>query len=53
MPEKEIKERGGAIRWRTIDLPGGKYEHIAIVRKKGPRGGRTIGGPIRKKKAEA
>ena len=49
MPEKEIKRRGGAIRWRTIELPGGRYEHIAIVRKKGPRGGRTVGGPIKKK----
>ena len=50
MPEKEIRERGGAIRWRTIELPGGKYEHLAIVRKAGPRGGRTVGGKVHKKK---
>jgi hypothetical protein len=53
VPEKEIRKRGGAIRWRTIGLPDGKYEHIAIVRKTGPRGGRTVAGPVRKKKAMA
>ena len=53
MPEKEIKKRGGAIRWRTIDLPNGKYLHIAIVRKKGKRGGRTVTGKVREKEAMA
>jgi hypothetical protein len=50
MPEKKIKQRGGAIRWRTKKLPGGKYMHIAVTRKPGPRGGRTVGGKVRKKK---
>ena len=51
MPEKEIAARGGAKRWRTIKLPGGKgYEHIAIVPKAGPRGGHTVSGPVHKYK---
>ena len=50
MPEKEIKERGGAMRWRTISLGGGKYKHVAVVRKEGERGGHTVAGPTHKKK---
>jgi hypothetical protein len=46
MPEAEIKKRGGAIRWRTFHPPGRPdvYMHAAIVRKKGPRGGKTVVG---------
>ena len=40
MPEAEIRKRGGAKRWRTIRLPNGKYIHVAIVRKRGKRGGK-------------
>lgn len=48
MPEALIRARGGAKRWRTEKLPGGKgYVHIAIVPKAGPRGGHTIAGPER------
>lgn len=50
MPEKEIAERGGAKRWRTVKLPNGKYVKVAIVRKKGPKGGGTVAGPVRTKK---
>lgn len=50
MPEKEIAARGGAIKWRTVRLSNGKYVRVAVVRKSGPRGGRTIAGPVRKKK---
>lgn len=47
MPEAEIKARGGAIRYRTVKLPGGKgYIHVAITRKKGPHGGRTVAGEV-------
>jgi hypothetical protein len=42
MPEGKIKARGGAVRYRTIKKNGKTFK-IAIVRKKGPRGGRTIG----------
>ena len=50
MPEAEIRKRGGAKRYRTKTLPGGKYEHIAIVPKAGPRGGHTVAGPVHTKK---
>lgn len=45
MPEKEIKKRGGAKRWRTKKLDG-KYIHVAVVRKRGPKGGLTVAGPV-------
>jgi hypothetical protein len=47
MPTREEQERGGAIRYRTIRVGKGKnkkYLHVAIVRKKGPRGGKTVAG---------
>ncbi|MGH3625867.1 MAG: hypothetical protein ACRDRL_00250 [Sciscionella sp.] len=44
MPENVIKARGGAVKWRTIKLPNGKYAHVAVVRKAGPRGGHTVAG---------
>jgi hypothetical protein len=50
MPTSEERKRGGAVRYRTKKLPGGKYIHIAVVRKEGPRGGRTVAGPVHKKK---
>ena len=46
MPEAEIRRRGGALRWRTIRR-GGRVIHVAVVRKPGPRGGRTVAGPAR------
>lgn len=46
--------RGGAIRYRTICPHGkqrghcaGPYLHVAVVKRKGPRGGRTVAGPVR------
>jgi len=50
MPEKEIRRRGGAKRWRTKKLDG-KHIHIAVVRKAGPRGGRTVAGRVHKTKS--
>jgi hypothetical protein len=52
MPEKEIQERGGAVRYRTIKLKNGKYVHVAIVRKAGKRGGHTVAGPVHKDKGK-
>ena len=51
MPEAEIKKRGGALRYKTIHPKGRpeKYMHVAIVRKKGPRGGKTVVGPMHTK----
>jgi len=47
----EAKRRGGIQRIRTISLDG-KYFHVGIVPQEGPRGGRTIAGPIHTKKKE-
>ena len=46
VPEGQIAARGGAKRWRTVTLPSGKTVKVAIVRKKGPRGGQTVAGPV-------
>jgi hypothetical protein len=50
MPEPKIDERGGAVRWRTVQVGKGKrkkYLKVAVVRKKGPHGGQTVAGPVR------
>ena len=47
MPTAEERKRGGAIRYRTITVGKGRsrrYIHVAVVRKKGKRGGRTVAG---------
>lgn len=46
MPEAEITARGGAEKWRTVKTSDGRTIRIAVVRKAGPRGGRTVAGPI-------
>lgn len=50
MPAAEERKRGGVLRWRTKKLPHGRYVHVAVVRKSGPHGGRTITGKVRTKK---
>ena len=45
-----VKGRGKVLRTRTKMLPGGKYQHIEVVSKAGPRGGHTVAGPVRTKK---
>lgn len=52
MPEKEIAERGGAVRWRTVKLKNGRVIHVAVVRRAGPHGGHTVAGPVRKTKGK-
>lgn len=45
MPEKaerEIAERGGALRHRTLKLPDGRFLHVAVTREPGPCEGRTV-----------
>jgi hypothetical protein len=50
MSEKEISQRGGAKRWRTVKLKNGEVIHVAIVRKAGPHGGHTVAGkPVKPK----
>jgi len=50
MPTSEEKRRGGVVRYRTKKVGKNEYIHIAVVRKKGKRGGKTIAGPVHKKK---
>lgn len=53
MPTAEEKRRGGVVRYRTITVGSGKnkrYLRVAIVRKKGPRGGTTVAGHPHKPK---
>jgi hypothetical protein len=39
--DKEIAKRGGVIRWRDRRV-GKRLFRIAVVRKPGPRGGKTV-----------
>lgn len=50
MPEEQIAARGGAVRWRTVKLSGGRTIRVAVVRKKGPKGGSTVAGPVHEPK---
>lgn len=49
-PGGKVKGRGKVVRIRTKKLPGGKYVHIRVMSKKGPRGGKTIAGGVQTKK---
>jgi hypothetical protein len=48
---KAAVRKGAKVRTKT--LPGGRYVRVAIRPggKKGPKGGRTIAGHVKKKKA--
>jgi len=48
MPRSEERKRHVKY-YRTIKLPHGKYAHVAVVKKAGPRGGHTVMGKIHKK----
>lgn len=50
MPKAEERRRGGVIRHRTKKLSPTKYLHIAVVRKAGKQGGRTVAGKVHTKK---
>jgi hypothetical protein len=50
MPEAEIAARGGAKRWRTIRLKGGKFLRVAVVPEAGPKGGHTVAGKPEERK---
>jgi len=45
------KGRGRVLRTRTKKLPGDKFVRIDVMSKPGPQGGRTVAGPVRKKKS--
>lgn len=40
--DKEIRKRGGVIRWRMHRSKKGQLFRVAVLRKPGPRGGKTI-----------
>lgn len=49
MPTSQEKARGGVVRYRSIKVGHGRNRRtlrVAIVRKRGPRGGHTIARPI-------
>lgn len=51
MPRSEEMARGATGKVRTKKLPNGKYIKFRIVKKKGPRGGHTVAGPVRSSNA--
>jgi hypothetical protein len=50
VPEAKIAKRGGAVKIRTVKVGRNRYAHVFVVRKRGPRGGRTELGQIRRRK---
>lgn len=46
-PGGKVPGRGKVVRIRTIKK-GGKYAHVRVMSKPGPRGGRTIAGGFQK-----
>ena len=50
-PGGKVKGRGRVLRIRTIKPKKGRYIHIRVVSKRGPRGGTTIAGGVQKTKA--
>jgi len=50
MPRSAYRGRGRVLRYRTIVPKPGRYIHVAVVSKPGPRGGRTIAGRVHYKK---
>ncbi len=37
---------------RTVKLGRNRYAHVFVVRKKGKRGGKTVLGPVKKRKGK-
>ena len=47
------KGRGKVMRYFTKTLSGGReYMHCEVMSKAGPQGGKTVCGPVRKKKGK-
>jgi hypothetical protein len=47
--EREIRRRGGVIRYRTKRVSRKKYLRVAVVRHKGKRGGNTVAYVVKRK----
>lgn len=55
MPKAQEVRRGGVVRYRTIVRGRGRHKRVlrvSVLRKPGPRGGRTVAGPARKIKGK-
>ena len=50
MPKAKVKARGGAIKTRTVKVGKDKYMRCDITREAGPKGGRTVCVPVKRKK---
>lgn len=46
MPVSKKRGRGKILRYRTKKIGAKKYIHIAVMAKKGKRGGRTVAGKV-------
>jgi hypothetical protein len=49
-PGGKVPGRGRVTKIRTIKPKAGKYIHVRVMSKKGPRGGKTIAGGVQTKK---
>lgn len=50
-PGGKVKGRGRVTKIRTVKPKAGRYIHVRVTSKPGPRGGRTIAGGVQKTKA--
>lgn len=49
-PGGKVKGRGKVLRIRTVVPKPGRYIHVRVMSKAGPRGGRTIASGVQKTK---
>jgi len=49
-PGGKVRGRGTVKRIRTVIPKKGKYIHVRVMSKKGPRGGTTLAGAVQTKK---
>ena len=50
MPKKKVAKRGGSVRTRTIKPTKDTYMRCEVGKKTGPRGGKTVCGPVKRTK---
>lgn len=48
--DAKVRRRGGPVKIRTVRIGKGRYAHVYVVKRRGPRGGTTELGQIRKRK---
>jgi len=52
-PGGKVKGRGTVTKIRTIVPKPGKYIHVRVMSKEGPRGGRTLAGGVQRTKTHS